>query len=47
MFYELLLGMVTPTPESTLLIGCTALESTALLMAIDMREHGMRVEDRV
>jgi len=47
MFCELLLGMVTPTLESTLLIGCTALESTALPMAIDMREHGMRVEDRV
>jgi hypothetical protein len=47
MFCELLLGMVTPTRESTLLIGCTALESTALPMVIDTREHGMRVEDRV
>jgi len=39
--------MVTPTLESTLQIGCMALESTVLPMAIDMREHGMRAEDRV
>jgi hypothetical protein len=32
--------------ESTLLIGCMALESTVLPMDIDMREHGMKAEDK-
>jgi hypothetical protein len=39
--------MVTPTLESTLLIGCMGLGSTVLPMAIDMREHGMKAEGRV
>lgn len=46
MFCEILLGMVTPMLESTLLIGCMALESTVLPMDIDMREHGMKAEDK-
>jgi hypothetical protein len=32
--------------ESTSLIGCMALESTVLPMDIDMREHGMKAEDK-
>jgi hypothetical protein len=46
-FCGLLLGMVTPMLGSTLLIECMVSESTALLMAIDTRVHGMRAEGRV